>query len=122
MPYSCRGGSSGASSSEVSERLLRIEQVLETLMKNRFVPQPHLNISSESGSMGGGSVELGSPRLASRQDVDMGLGAGRRSPCPSILSQATALQGTALERMIYKLENFKKKFGELKEGNLFQNL
>ena len=60
-----RGGSSGASSSEVSERLLRIEQVLEALMENRCVPQPHLNISG-SGSVGEGSVDLGSPRLASR--------------------------------------------------------
>ena len=116
-----RGGSSGASSSEVSERLLRIEQVLEALMENRCVPQPHLNISG-SGSVGEGSVDLGSPRLASRQDLDMGVGAGRRSPCPSILSQASALQGTALERMIYKMEHFKKKFGELKEGPLFRNI
>ena len=115
------GGSSGASSSEVSERLLRIEQVLEALMENRFVPQPHLNIS-ESGSVGEGSVDLGSPRLASRQDIDMGVGAGRRSPCPSILSQATALRGTAIERMIYKMEQFKQKFTDFQKGHLFRNI
>ena len=130
-------------SSSLDSRMSRIEAALEILLLSNRSPVPELNINlgeqpddvrsqlppprlgsrpdqSPSPRLLHRREQSHSPRLHGRQDMLPGQGV---SPSSSQVSEArSALQGSSLDKHIYKMQRSKEKVIQLKDGENWGNL